>query len=102
MSEHHNPEQVAEIIDQLTDAARPATMGATRDSEERAEWREWIGQKLMTTMLCTHEFERAVCETCFENTQRVGRLIEDELEKRTAAEPSCCGDGCPCREAGER
>lgn len=44
------------------------------------EWREQVGIKVMFAMTCTHEGDdfgpKAVCVTCFDNTQRIGALIQ--------------------------
>lgn len=44
------------------------------------EWRESVGIAVMHAMTCTHKGDefgpRAVCVTCFENTQQIGALIE--------------------------
>lgn len=58
------------------------------------EFRERIGQRLMLAMRCTHEGDdfglRAVCETCFDNVQRAGAVVEAEAalawERGRAAE----------------
>jgi hypothetical protein len=48
-----------------------------------AEWREHIGIRVMYAMRCAHTGDnfgpRAVCETCFESTQKIGALIENEV-----------------------
>lgn len=49
--------------------------------EALMEWREYIGQQVMFAMTCTHhgsdDFgDKAVCVTCFDNTQKLGVLIE--------------------------
>jgi hypothetical protein len=53
--------------------------------EDHAEWRESLGQKLMSSMNCTHEGDdfgpRSVCVTCFANVQRVGAIVEAEAAK---------------------
>jgi hypothetical protein len=50
------------------------------EKDRLAEWREYVGQQVMFAMTCTHdgdEFgQRAVCVTCFANTQRIGALVE--------------------------
>ena len=49
-------------------------------SDALIEWRESIGVRIMLTMICTHDGDdfgpRAVCATCFENTQRVGAIVQ--------------------------
>lgn len=48
--------------------------------------REDLGQRLMLTMTCNHGSDYfgsgAVCETCFANTQRIGRIIEHIVAAR--------------------
>lgn len=52
----------------------------TAESDYIAEWREQLGIEVMHLMRCTHvggDFgPRAVCETCFDNTQRIGALVQ--------------------------
>lgn len=49
-------------------------------TDAQIEWREQVGQRLMLTMTCHHGSDHfgtgAVCETCFANVQRIGRLVE--------------------------
>lgn len=56
-------------------------------SDELIEWREQIGQRLMMAMTCNHGADYfgsgAVCETCFANVQRIGRIVESEVRKRS-------------------
>ncbi len=50
------------------------------DSDYLAEWREMLGVEVMHLMRCTHVGAhfgpRAVCEVCFDNTQRIGALVQ--------------------------
>lgn len=39
------------------------------------EVRDRIGEAVMTSIICTHEFDSAVCETCWESTQRIGAAL---------------------------
>jgi hypothetical protein len=52
----------------------------TPEAEALMEWREQIGVRVMYAMTCTHKGDdfgdRAVCVTCFANTQSIGALIE--------------------------
>jgi hypothetical protein len=52
-------------------------------SDDLSEWREHIGVQIMHATKCTHEGadfgDRGVCVTCFDNTQRLGALIEREV-----------------------
>lgn len=54
----------------------------THSTEQAAEWREQIGERLMLAMTCYHGSDYfgsgAVCETCWTNVQRIGRIIERE------------------------
>jgi hypothetical protein len=60
---------------------------AARVDLDAAE-RETLGQRLMLTMTCNHGSDHfgtgAVCETCFANVQRVGRIVERILADRLA------------------
>lgn len=56
-------------------------MSAETMSFDITEWREQLGIEVMHAMTCTHHGTddfgmRAVCVTCFDNTQRIGALIE--------------------------
>lgn len=57
-----------------------AREGEKQMSDEMYEWRDRVGERVMLAMTCTHEGDdfgpRAVCVTCFANTQSIGRLIE--------------------------
>ena len=68
------------------------------DVEALAEWRERIGERLMYAMTCNHGADYfgsgAVCETCFANVQRIGRIIE-----RIRAEADATGAEKALREA---
>ena len=51
------------------------------DYDAHFERHELIGRQVMYAMTCTHYGSDAfgpgaVCETCFDNTQRIGALIE--------------------------
>lgn len=49
------------------------------------DWRERVGETLLTGLTCSHDGEafgdRAVCQTCFENVQRIGALMESEAAR---------------------
>ncbi len=56
-------------------------MSTENDHHERlGEWREEVGIRVMRAMTCTHDGDefgsKAVCVTCFANTQRIGALME--------------------------
>ena len=58
----------------------------TNHEEALMEWRENTGVRIMHAMTCTHhgsdDFgDKAVCVTCFANTQSIGALIERECAK---------------------
>jgi len=59
----------------MTDTPTPAVTDAL------IEWRENIGVRIMLAMVCKHDGDdfgpRAVCTTCFDNTQRVGAIVQD-------------------------
>ena len=59
----------------MTDTPTPAVTDAL------IEWRENIGVRIMLAMVCKHDGDdfgpRAVCATCFDNTQRVGAIVQD-------------------------
>jgi hypothetical protein len=68
----------------------------TNEDDWLFEWREQLGIEVMYSMTCTHEGDdfgpravcvtcsmtcthegpRAVCVTCFDNTQRIGALVQ--------------------------
>lgn len=54
-----------------------------------ADEREALGQRLMLTMTCNHGEDYfgpgAVCETCFANVQRIGRIFERTTIAREGA-----------------
>jgi hypothetical protein len=56
--------------------------GHSAEMDALYEWRESIGQRLMLAMTCNHGSDYfgpgAVCDTCFANVQRVGRIIEKQ------------------------
>ncbi len=42
----------------------------------KREWLDRFAPSAFLQMECTHEFDAAVCPTCWENVQRICRLIE--------------------------
>jgi len=61
-------------------------------AREWTEWREQIGRRVFLAMTCTHDFDGVVCETCWDNTQRVCALIEQERAEAIAQH--CAATGC--------
>ena len=70
----------------IRDTANAAVPEPTYDEE--LEWHEHIGIEVMHAMTCTHEGEdfgsKAVCVTCFANTQRIGAIVKRERDAARA------------------
>jgi hypothetical protein len=81
---------IAGLLDVIERSRARVAAHPTSDEDTLAEWRERIGVRLMNAMKCYHEDayfgDGAVCDTCFDNTQRIGALIEAEAEGVRAAE----------------
>lgn len=39
------------------------------------EVRDRIGEAIMSSIICTHDFAGTICETCWESTQRIGTAL---------------------------